>query len=294
MASMGRPLKEGASYFSHDVNASSDTKIEALTAMYGNDGYAFYFILLEFIYRESGELDLSSEIIRTVLAKKTNLSKEKFLEILDACFELKLFDKKSYEKNQVLTSDGIKKRCEKILRVRENKRQRRVKPPCDTDGQSGGQSADKVEKDDGQSGGQNRKQNKQNKQNKTKQNKTEQNQNIGDKPPISPFEDFAGDDDELLSTLKNFEQMRTKIKRPMTENAKKLLCGRLDKMATDRQVKIAILEQSILNAWQDVFPLRQPFEPRGQPSSGMAAEIEKAKQAILADFEGEVIEVDSG
>jgi hypothetical protein len=47
---MARPKKEGMDYFPHDTDAVNDEKIEALRLLYGNDGYAFYFILLERIY----------------------------------------------------------------------------------------------------------------------------------------------------------------------------------------------------------------------------------------------------
>jgi hypothetical protein len=58
---MGRPRKEGMDYFPHDVDAVFDEKIEALRTMFGNDGYAFYFISLERIYRSGqGELDVST------------------------------------------------------------------------------------------------------------------------------------------------------------------------------------------------------------------------------------------
>ncbi|OUS73003.1 hypothetical protein B1748_23635 [Paenibacillus sp. MY03] len=64
---------------------------------------------------------------------------------------------------------------------------------------------------------------------------------------------------ELLSTLKSFEEFRKKIKKPLTDKAKDLLAGSLDKLAktkTDEE-KIAILNQSILNGWQGVFELKR-------------------------------------
>lgn len=38
---MARPRKEGLGYFPHDTDAVNDEKIEALRALYGNDGYAY-------------------------------------------------------------------------------------------------------------------------------------------------------------------------------------------------------------------------------------------------------------
>ena len=50
---MARPQKEGMDYYPHDIDAANDEKIEALRAIYGNNGYAFYFILLERIYSQT-------------------------------------------------------------------------------------------------------------------------------------------------------------------------------------------------------------------------------------------------
>ena len=49
---MTRPQKQGLDYFSHDTDASNDEKIEAMEAVYGLAGHAFYFKLLERIYRQ--------------------------------------------------------------------------------------------------------------------------------------------------------------------------------------------------------------------------------------------------
>jgi hypothetical protein len=68
---MTRPLKVGLDYFSHDYDASGDEKIEALRSICGNDGFAFYFICLERIYRtENMELDVSDKEALVILAKK--------------------------------------------------------------------------------------------------------------------------------------------------------------------------------------------------------------------------------
>ena len=60
----------------------------------------------------------------------------------------------------------------------------------------------------------------------------------------------------LQMTLDSFYEMRKKIKKPITDHAKKLLFSKLDKLAKTEDEKIEIINQSILNSWQDVFPLR--------------------------------------
>lgn len=57
-------------------------------------------------------------------------------------------------------------------------------------------------------------------------------------------------------TFSEFEKMRNKIKKPLTEKAKELILNKLEKMSSNEENKIKILEQSIENSWQGVFPLK--------------------------------------
>lgn len=73
-------------------------------------------------------------------------------------------------------------------------------------------------------------------------------------PPTPPWGEVPPG--PLLDALRDFEQMRVKIKKPMTPRARKLLLGHLRKLSGDEGEQIAILEQSILNGWQDVYALK--------------------------------------
>ena len=120
---MARPIKEGMDYFPHDTDSSSDEKIELLTGIYGNDGYAFYFIMLERIYRNKDFcIDVSDaetkEEMFQILSKKTRLSLEEFNKILKTSFKYGLFDKKLYEEKGIITSDGIQKRAGTVVAKR--------------------------------------------------------------------------------------------------------------------------------------------------------------------------------
>ena len=58
--------------------------------------------------------------------------------------------------------------------------------------------------------------------------------------------------------------MRKELKKPMTEKAIELLKTRLEKLAPkDEQTQIEILEQSIMNNWQGVFPLKNSAKKEG-------------------------------
>ena len=62
--------------------------------------------------------------------------------------------------------------------------------------------------------------------------------------------------EDLQNALKAFLQMRSFIKKPMTEYALKLMLKKLDEIGNTDDAKIAILNQSITNNWQGIFPLK--------------------------------------
>lgn len=129
---MARPRKEGMDYFPHDTDASGDEKIEALRALYGNDGYAFYFILLERIYRTpGGELDISKPALLASTIKKIGVSKELFEDMLETSLDVELFNKEAFERKQVLTSMGVKKRIISVNELRDKWRKKTKGKPQD-------------------------------------------------------------------------------------------------------------------------------------------------------------------
>jgi len=64
---------------------------------------------------------------------------------------------------------------------------------------------------------------------------------------------------DLDRAIKDYCDYRKKIRKPMTDKAVKLMYSELDKLATDDRTKIAILEQSIVNGWTGIFPLKNPL-----------------------------------
>ncbi len=70
------------------------------------------------------------------------------------------------------------------------------------------------------------------------------------------FSEFAGGDDKLLLALNDFEAMRKKIRKPLTDRAKEMLVRKLEKEFKPKEW-IDVLEQSIAFCWQGIFPLKQ-------------------------------------
>lgn len=79
-------------------------------------------------------------------------------------------------------------------------------------------------------------------------------------PPTDVFAECAGGSQELLEALRKFAEMRKSIKKPMTERAKELLVKKLEKLAEPyrdkERYKLECVNQSILNSWQGLFPLK--------------------------------------
>jgi hypothetical protein len=125
---MARPQKEGLDYFPHDTDAMNDEKLEIMQLLYGNDGYAFYFKLLERIYRTPDlELDISDTETKLVLIKKCNVDEQRFDMMLNSAIKHDLFDATMMHHHSIISSSGIKKRAEMVLEKRKMMRQRYIK-----------------------------------------------------------------------------------------------------------------------------------------------------------------------
>jgi len=65
------------------------------------------------------------------------------------------------------------------------------------------------------------------------------------------------EDEELNNAFLDFLDMRKKIKKPATDRAIKMAINKLENLSGgDKEKKIDIINQSIMNCWQDLFPLR--------------------------------------
>lgn len=168
--------------------------------------------------------------------------------MLEASFEVGLFDRKAFDTKGLMTSKGVKRRVRQVNDERERKRQwkNRKLSPSKTDDSSGVL--------DGENPGKSA----QSKEKKSKEKKSKEKGVRGEAPSASPsgvFEDYAGEDAALLEALQGFDQMRTRIKKPMTDLAKKRLTQKLDKLAAEHpgMDKVDVLEEAVLHCWQSVY-----------------------------------------
>lgn len=77
--------------------------------------------------------------------------------------------------------------------------------------------------------------------------------------PDPAFKSFAAGNEDLLKALVDFDDMRRRIKKPMTPRARQMLCSSLAKLSGDPRVQVSILEQSVFHSWQGVYALKDDF-----------------------------------
>jgi len=86
---------------------------------------------------------------------------------------------------------------------------------------------------------------------------------IFDKPLLNPketkrnYKETLKKSDIFIKVWNKFKTMRNKIKKPMTKYAEELIMIKLNKLTNNEEEQIAILNESIMNNWQGVFPLKK-------------------------------------
>ena len=68
------------------------------------------------------------------------------------------------------------------------------------------------------------------------------------------FQTFAGEDKDLLQALREFNEFRNKKKKPLTDEAKKRFCKKLEKYP--REQWIDLIHQSIDKGWTGLYDLK--------------------------------------
>lgn len=99
---MGRPRKQTVDYFPHFTSSDSKTKF-ILEQNWGNDGYAFWFKLLELLGRSDGHYyDCSKAADSKYLAALTRIDETTTKEILDTLADLGNIDRELWEERKVI------------------------------------------------------------------------------------------------------------------------------------------------------------------------------------------------
>ena len=107
LAGTGRPRKQKVDYFPHFVSTDSRTKF-ILEQNWGNDGYAFWFKMLELLGRSEGHYyDYSVVANKKYFIVLVKLSEEDVEEILATLADLGNIDKELWEQHRVIWCQSL-------------------------------------------------------------------------------------------------------------------------------------------------------------------------------------------
>ena len=118
---MGRPISNGARYFPLDVDFASDPKVKTLRARHGAEGVMCYIYLLCAVFREGYAIKYDDDLV-CALSLDVGVPEEKVKELVAFFADRGLVDADVLSKYNVLTSHGIQKRFQEIVRTRASKR----------------------------------------------------------------------------------------------------------------------------------------------------------------------------
>lgn len=234
---MARPQKQTVDYFPHFSNASNGKTLYILESKFGNDGYAFWFKLLELLASSAGHVsDVRNPPDWEFLLAKTHVDNDKAHQILYLLVELGAIDAELWTQGIIWVQNLV----DNIADAYRN-RTGGIPPKPSFNGQkpsstgvSDVRNTDVSEVSDVR--------NTQIKEKKIKENKRK----------IYNIPDFI--DNGLWI---DFLEMRRKARKEPTDRAKELLIKDLERHRDDGDDPNEILKQSIKNCWLGLFPLKK-------------------------------------
>lgn len=116
---MARPKKSGVDFFPHDVNATGKKTVYTLESMFGNDGYAFWFKLLETLGAQEGlYFDCSRPADWLFLVAKMKVTSEIAEKILGTLAQLEAIDPQLWE-TRIIWVQNFADRLDSVYQKRE-------------------------------------------------------------------------------------------------------------------------------------------------------------------------------
>ena len=262
---MARPKKQGLLYFSFDTDFFySDRRIKALRARFGNDGIVLYIWILCEAYKDKGYYLIYDDDCIDNMMTDLGLTEGFIKQVMEYLASRSLLTQISTLASPVttITSPGIQKRYQEAMKGQ--KRTVDVKGEIWLLSKEETASFIKVTQNEAISeknhsiSEKNPLKEKKVKERKVKENKVTKNIGAKEKIDLSYF----SYDEKLNEAFLEYAKMREKIKKPIsTQHTVDLLVKKLKELSTvnghmDNDKAIEVLNQSIMNNWQDLYGLK--------------------------------------
>lgn len=258
---MARRRQEGNLFFRLDVDFFSDKKIKILKARYGTDGITLYLYLLCEIYKTGYYLKVDEDF-EFIISDDLNMDCNKVKQVLNFLLERSLFDNKLFQSDKVLTSAGIQRRYQGMVKARAIKTPIRVEgfwllPEDETE------PFIKVHPslNNSENNRNNSKKNDDNSEKKETKEKERKGEYIYTAPPGKYFEDLSLNDAFAL-----YLNVRKNNGEQLQQEQISLLREELLSMSDNAEELIAIVKKSTMKGWKGFFPLKNTKKGR-KPAS---------------------------
>ena len=116
---MARPQKQTVDYFPHDAKASEGDTLTILQSRFGNDGYAFWFKLLEKVSSSENQvIDCRNRIKWQLLLARTSVDEEKGMAIMELLCELEAIDPQLWRDSKIIWCQNLVNNIADVYRGR--------------------------------------------------------------------------------------------------------------------------------------------------------------------------------
>lgn len=251
---LGRDCRKDLDYFPKVVNFYEDDKIFDLLDEYGPLGVTVYDCILTIVYSNGYYANLSKDKLSKMVIRKIGnkwiKSQKAVVQVIDYCADLGLFDKDLMLQN-IITSVGIQKRYHmiavKLLKRRlystqywlldENGEPLLNTPIFPIDSEENSISTEEISKSSEEM--------------QVKEKESKRKGILYKREPDIPTEE------SLDAAFARFVGFRKDINKPLTADGAELIKKELGRIGCDAKERIAILDQSIMNHWTGVYPLKK-------------------------------------
>lgn len=254
---MARRRQEGNLFFRLDVDFFSDKKIKILKARYGTDGITLYLYLLCEIYKTGYYLKVDEDF-EFIISDDLNMDCNKVKQVLNFLLERSLFNDKLFQSDKVLTSAGIQRRYQGMVKARAIKTPIRVEgfwllPEDETE------PFIKVHPslNNSENNHNNSEKNDDNSEKKETKEKERKGEYIYTAPQGKYFDDPSLNDAFVL-----YLNVRKNNGEQLQQEQIRLLREELLSMSDNAEELIAIVKKSTMKGWKGFFPLKNAKKGR--------------------------------
>lgn len=255
----------------------NDIKIDKLLDAQGWIGFGIYFYLCQMAFGGEGYYyEWCYDLCATTARKMGGgVGAGTVKETVDYCLQIGLFDKRLFDRWGVLTSRGIQKSFLIVLKSKNRKgteiySEWWLLDKNDEDyqgvvfvhknGQGLGVNDDSLGENEQRLGANDDSLG----QKESKEKESRGKKSIAERKKDAASQAYYPNDEKLNQAFGDYVCMRKLIKKPMTDKAVSLAMSKLQKLAVlpfsetmDNDLAIQILEQSVMNSWQGLFPLKE-------------------------------------